>query len=66
MTKNELLRKIGFSEEYISYLEKVEDHDNHIFEAINDEFQTQTCDETNVIVDESINDFSTIFNMHPK
>ena len=66
MTKNELLRIIGFSEEYISYLEKMEDLDKYVFETVDDEFQPQTSDETNVIVDESINNFSTIFNMHPK
>jgi len=64
MTKHELLRKIGFSEEYIAHLKKLEN--NETYEVIGEEYPQQTSDVTNVIVDESINNFSTKVNMGSK
>ena len=59
MTKHELLKSVGFSEEYLDHLRKVEQSDNYVFEAQTGVFQQQTCDVTNFVVGESVNNFST-------
>ncbi len=59
MTKYELLKSIGFSEEYLTHLRRAEEADAYVFEPPVGEYQRQSSDVTNVIVDESINNFST-------
>ena len=59
MTKHELLKSVGFSEEYMEHLRKVEESDTRVFESLVGEYQPQSCDVTNLIVDESVNSFST-------
>ncbi len=59
MNKYQLLKIIGFSKEYIDHLRKVEESDDYIFESSVGEYQPQSCDVSNVIVDESITSFST-------
>lgn len=59
MTKHELLKSVGFSEEYMEHLRKVEESDTPVFESLVGEYQPQSCDVANLIVDESGNSFST-------
>ena len=59
MIKHELLRKIGFSEKYLDHLRRVEESDEYVLDLPVDEYLSQSCDATNVIVDESSNSFST-------
>lgn len=66
MTKHDLLRRIGFSEEYITHLKRLEDNDTYVFEAVGEEYKQQSSDVTNVIVDESINSFTTRLVIHRK
>jgi hypothetical protein len=59
MTKHELLKSVGFSEEYMEHLRKVEASETRVFESLVGEYQPQSYDVTNLIVDESVNSFST-------
>ena len=59
MTKHELLKKIGFSEEYLDHLRRVEESDTYVIEAPRAEYTSRSYDVANVIVDKSLNSFST-------
>jgi hypothetical protein len=59
MTKHELLKIIGFSEEYLDYLRRIEESDIYVLEPPRTEYLSQSYDVANVIVNESANSFST-------
>lgn len=66
MEKRELLLSIGFSEEYISYLEQIEQRDTYISDSVSDDYRLQPKDVGNVIVNESRTDFITRVILQPK
>jgi len=66
MDKYDLLKSVGFSDEYISHLKSFEDNEIYVFESVVDEYKPLSNDASNVIVDESINSFGTRFMLQPK
>ena len=66
MEKHELLKKIGFSEEYISLLKKFENNQDYAFEVFEEEYTQQSFDMPNIVIDESINNFTTRLVVHRK
>jgi hypothetical protein len=59
MDKYDLLKRVGFSDEYISHLKSLEDNERYVFESVVDEYKPLSSDVSNVIVDESANSFTT-------
>ena len=66
MNKYDLLKSIGFSDEYISHLKTFEDNEVYVFESDVNEYKPSSNDVSNVIVDESISNFTTRFVLQPK
>jgi hypothetical protein len=66
MNKYYLLKCLGFSDEYISHLKRLEDNEVYVFETNINEYKPLSNDVTNVIVDESISNFTTRFKLQPK
>ena len=66
MNKYDLLKDIGFSEEYISHLKKLDKEENIVFESIADDYKPLSTDMSNIIVSQSITNFETRFILHPK
>jgi len=66
MEKRELLLSIGFSKEYISYLEQLEQRDVYVNEVVSDDYRFQPNDISNVIVNETKTDFITRVILQPK
>lgn len=52
MDKNELLMSIGFSKEYISYLEQLDEKGLSCIEPVPQEYRYLATDVTNVIITE--------------
>jgi hypothetical protein len=59
MNKHELLKSIGFSDEYIEHLRRVEESVQYILESPVVEYSRNSLDMTNITVKESITSFST-------
>lgn len=59
MDKHELLKSIGFSEEYIEHLQNVEKNDEYIIENPVVERASNTFDMANVYIEKSKTSFST-------
>ena len=59
MDKHELLKSIGFSEEYIEHLRNVEESDKYVFENPIIEQASKSFDMTNVYIEKSKTSFST-------
>jgi hypothetical protein len=59
MNKHELLKSIGFSEEYIEHLRRIEKSDRYIFENPVIEYSRNSFDMTSITVKESVTSFST-------
>lgn len=66
MDKRELLLSIGFSKEYISYLDRLDHDEVSPTEVIFDTFQIQPNDVSNVIVTEARTNFTTKLIVQPK
>lgn len=66
MDKYDLLKSAGFSDEYISHLKRLDDNEIYVFESVVDEYKPLSSDASNVIVDESINSFTTRLILQPK
>lgn len=66
MDKYDLLKSVGFSDEYISHLKRLDDNEIYVFESVVEEYKPLSSDASNVIVDESINNFTTRFMLQPK
>jgi len=66
MNKYDLLKSIGFSEEYISHLKKLDNEENIVFESVADDYKPLSNDVSNIIVDQSITNFETRLILHPK
>ena len=50
MDKKEMLLSIGFSDEYISYLERLDDIAPDIVETVSDDIRFQVTDVSNLII----------------
>jgi hypothetical protein len=59
MDKRELLLSIGFSKEYISHLDRLDQSDAYVSEIVSDAYQFQAHDVSNVIVNEPKTSFRT-------
>lgn len=66
MDKYDLLKSIGFSDEYISHLKNIEEGESSVFESVFDEYKPLSNDVSNVVVNEPINSFSTKLVIRPK
>ncbi len=66
MDKYDLLKSVGFSDEYISHLKCLDGNEIYVFESVVDEYKPLANDASNVIVDESINSFTTRLILQPK
>lgn len=66
MDKYDLLKTVGFSDEYISHLKRLDDNEIYVFESVVDEYKPLSSDASNVIIDESINSFTTRVMLQPK
>lgn len=64
MNKYELLRTIGFSKEYISHIKDFEENETYVFETVKDDYVQQTNDLSEMVINESINNFSTKLVIH--
>ena len=59
MDKRELLLSIGFSKEYISYLDQLDQSEVSVTEVASDEYRSRPNDVSNVIVTEPRLSFMT-------
>lgn len=59
MDKHELLKSIGFSEEYIDHLRNVEESDKYVFDNPTIKQASKSFDMTNVFIEKSKTSFST-------
>ncbi|MDP2003870.1 MAG: hypothetical protein Q8J86_13140 [Desulfurivibrionaceae bacterium] len=66
MDKYDLLKTVGFSEEYISHMKKFDENETSVFESTVDEYMPISFDTTNIIFSESKNNFSTKLMFHQK
>lgn len=55
MSKHELLKSVGFTDEYLEHLRKAEENDFHTMEVPEYEFTATTFDTTTLIINESFN-----------
>lgn len=66
MDKYEMLKSIGFSENYISHLKKVDSDESNVFATVADYIKPPSNDVSNVTIDRPLNTFVTQFKIHPK
>jgi len=59
MNKNDLLLSIGFSEDYIAYLNRIDLGEPEIVDAISEDIPYQSLDASNVIIHEARTNFGT-------
>jgi hypothetical protein len=59
MIKKDLLLSMGFSKEYLDFLEKLDECDNYNFEQFDDYYISCSFDMTNIILEESKTNFVT-------